>query len=522
MTDLRSRDDLPSSGEPATTGSSSDPSRPRRHRRHRRARRLRGALGVTLLGTLLPGAGLVWTRRRWAWLLVLAFVGGAAWLVVSLHDLHSLLDLAFDADRLRVAAVVAGAVLVVWTGSVLLTHLLARPRAMSGPRQVLGLVVTLALCAVVAAPVALSSRYASTQADLVEHVFEHNGSATAPTDVTVTDPWGGRDRVNVLLLGGDGQIGRDGVRTDSVILVSMSTRTGDTVMFSLPRNMMDAPFPADSPLHAIYPDGFTGEGDPAAYMLNAVYGQVPALHPGVLGRSSNEGADAVKQAVEGTLGIPVDYYLLVNLDGFKEIVDAMGGVTVNINEPIAIQGNTDAGIPPVGYLQPGPDQRLNGYQALWFSRGRWGSDDYERMLRQRCMVNAIIDEANPLNLLRRYEALAAAGRDLVRTDVPSTLLPAFVDLALQVKQADVRSVAFVRSDHFSPEDPDFAWVQARVQKALQPVAGAGAEHGDGGRDVDGGSGGSGAGGTGGAGGAGGAGDGSAVPVQDSCGYHPVG
>ncbi len=511
MTELRAREDAAPSAvpEPASPGGS----------RHRRARRLRGALGVTLLGTVVPGAGLVWTRRRWGWLLVLAFVGGLAWLALSFRDLQSVLDLAFDPDRLRAVAIGGAVVLVLWTGSVLLTYLWARPRPMGWPRHLLGFVVTLALCATVAAPMALSGRYATTQADLVEHVFENNESATAPTDVTVTDPWGGRDRVNLLLLGGDGQVGRYGIRTDSVILVSMSTRTGDTVMFSLPRNMMNAPFPAGSPLHAAYPNGFSGSGDPAAYMLNAIYGQVPALHPGILGKSSNEGADAVKQAVEGTLGVPVDYYLLVNLDGFKEIVNAMGGVTVNINEPIAIQGDTDAGIPPVGYLQPGPNQRLNGYEALWYSRGRWGSNDYERMLRQRCMVDAIIDEANPFNLLRRYQALAAAGRELLRSDVPSKLLPAFVDLAMQVKRADVRSVAFVRSDNFYPEAPDFAWVHAQVQKALQPVDRPQAEHNDGGRDTDGGTGGSG-GGTGGAGGT--DGTGAAVQVQDSCGYAPVG
>src|SRR6478735_2736239 len=112
MTDLRSRDDLPSSGdpEPVSGASLSGTSR------HRRAHRLRGALAVTLLGTAVPGAGLVWTRRRWAWLLVLASVGGAVWLALSLRDLHAALDLAFDPDRLRVAAVVAGLELVVWTG----------------------------------------------------------------------------------------------------------------------------------------------------------------------------------------------------------------------------------------------------------------------------------------------------------------------------------------------------------------------------------------------------------------------
>ena len=74
-------------------------------------------------------------------------------------------------------------------------------------------------------------------------------------------------------------------------------------------------------------------------------------------------------------------------------------------------------------------------------------------------------------------------------------------------------VAFVRSDHFYPEAPDFAWVHARVQKALQPADnGSHADHNDGGRNLD---------GSGGGGGSGG-GDGAAVQVQDSCGYHPVG
>jgi LCP family protein required for cell wall assembly len=304
----------------------------------------------------------------------------------------------------------------------------------------------------------------------VQTVFEDNTSATAPKNVTVKDPWAGRDRVNVLLLGGDGGVHREGVRTDTMILLSMDTRTGRTIMFSLPRNMMNAQFPADSPLHDLYPSGFGGYGDPGGWMLNAVYRQVPMLHPGILGRSDNEGADALKLAVQGSLGVPVDYYVLVNLQGFRQIVDAMGGVTVNINEPIPVGGNTDLGILPERYLEPGPDQRLDGFDALWYSRGRYGSDDYQRMERQRCMIDAIIDEARPLNLLRRYQDLAATGKRIVRTDIPSKLLPAFVDLALDIKDASVRSVVFRSSEEFFPGDPDFAWMQQVVRKALRPPA----------------------------------------------------
>jgi LCP family protein required for cell wall assembly len=395
-------------------------------------------------------------------------LGALGVLVAWLQELDRAVHLAFDPDALRVVVAGAGVVIVVWFLSVLTTWLMVRPAGLGrlGNGAGAGLVALACLAAVL--PVVQGMRYAMTQADLVQTVFEDNESATAPRDVSEEDPWGGRDRVSVLLLGGDGGRGREGVRTDTMILLSMSTRTGEAVMFSLPRNMMNAQFPEDSPLHDVYPDGFRGEGDPGAWMLNAVYRQVPALYPQLLGRSADEGADALKQAVAGSLGTRVDYYLLVNLDGFKDIVDAVGGVTVNVNEPVAIQGDTDRGIPPVGYLQPGPDQHLDGYHALWFARGRWGSDDYQRMLRQRCVVHALIDELDPMTLLQQYQDLARTGKEILSTDIPRTLLPAFVDLGRRVKGHEVRSIPFVASDRFFSGDPDFDWMRATVDAALAP------------------------------------------------------
>ncbi|CAN5209363.1 hypothetical protein BH18ACT9_BH18ACT9_15690 [soil metagenome] len=438
--------------------------------RYRRARGLGGTAGVTLLGAVLPGAGFVWTRRRWLGLLVLVpsllLLGAGIWYVG--RGLDVVLDLVFDPVRLQITAALLAGALLVWSTVVVSTYLLVRPAQRSRWQTIGGTAFTAALCLAVAAPVAMSSRYAMVQADLVDTVFEDtdNESATTPKNVTEKDPWGGQDRVNLLLLGGDGGVNRVGVRTDSMILASMNTRTGRTVLFSLPRNLENAQFPPDSPLHDRYPRGFSGPGDPASWMLNAVYGQLPALHPGVLGRSDNEGADALKQAVGGSLGVPVDYYLLVNLQGFREIVDAMGGVSVNINEPIPIGGNTDLAIPPEDYLDPGPNQRLNGFEALWYSRGRYGSDDYQRMERQRCMVDAIIEEAKPLNLIRRYQSLAEAGKRIVRTDIPRNLLSAFVDLTMKVKDSSVKSVVFVSSNRFLPGDPDFSWMRSVVDKAL--------------------------------------------------------
>jgi LCP family protein required for cell wall assembly len=466
----------------------------------RRARTVRGALGVTLLGAVLPGAGLLWTGRLVGYVLLLPSVGGAVYLLGTLRDLDPLIELATDPSRLRAVSLVLGAGLGVWALSVLATYVWARPLQVPRLRTASGAVLVVLACLAAALPVAHSMRVATAQADLVETLFTENQTATAPRGISHDDPWGGRERVSILLLGGDGSVTREGVRTDSVMLLVLDTSSGRSVLFSLPRNMMYAQFPGDSPLHTVFPDGYTDAYDPASGMLNAIYEQVPARYPGILGESDNEGADALKQAVAGSLGVPVDYYVLVNLLGFRQVVDAIGGVTVNVNEPVAINGDTDRGIPPTGYIEPGPDQHLDGFHALWFARGRWGSDDYERMLRQRCMVGAIIDAADPVTIVRRYLDLAEAGKEIVRTDIPRSVLPALVNLGLRVKEHRVRSVAFVASDRFFSGDPDYAWMHESVQRALASLDGPRRPR-NGTAKVD---------------------PGDAVDVKDSCAYNPAG
>lgn len=447
----------------------------------RRAHGLPGTIGVTLLGALLPGSGFVWTgRRALGWLVLLPTIGAlvaSAWYVG--RDLRAVLDFAASPTQLKAAAALIVVGLVGWAVVVYLTYRQVRPRQRPRWHTVVGHTFVVGLVLVVGAPFAYAARSAMATSDFVETVFQDNETVTAPDDVSEENPWGDRDRVNVLLLGGDGGVGRTGVRTDSLILASISVKTGRTIMFSLPRNMMNAQFPEDSPLHDLYPDGYSGPEDDGFYMLNAVYSQIPERHPGVLGKSKNEGADAIKQAVSGSLGIPVDYYVLANLKGFQDVVDAMGGITVNVNEPVAINGDTSAGIPPTGYIEPGPDQHLDGFHALWFARGRWGSDDYERMERQRCTIDAIIDAADPATLITRYTALADAGKEVVYSDIPLSLVPAFVELGLKVKDAKVRSVVFKTSDKFFSGDPDFAWMRETVAKAINPrLGGSGTPSGE--------------------------------------------
>ncbi len=447
-----------------------------RVRRAPRARRrtagLPGTIGMTTLGAFVPGSGYLWSGRRGLGAAVLglwlAALAALAWYFG--RGVHQALQFAFDPLLVRLAAVALGVALLVWAFVVVTSHRMVRPRVRPRSHTVLGNVLVAVLVVLGAAPVLRAAQYALVTADGVEDVFSDDVRSATTPDASEDDPWAGQDRVNVLLLGGDGGDDRTGVRTDTVILVSIDTDTGRAVMFSLPRNLMYAQFPDDSPLHDAYPDGYqTGLADPGYDMLNAIYGQVPAAHPGILGESDNEGADAVKQAVEGSLGVPVDYYLLVNLKGFQTVVDAIGGITVNINEPVAINGDTDRNIPPTDYLDPGPDQHLDGFHALWFARGRYGSDDYARMDRQRCTIDAMIEAADPTTMLTRYVDIVKAGKEIVLTDVPRRIAPDFVELLLEVKSAGkIRSVVFRRSETFSSADPDYDAMRETVANALDP------------------------------------------------------
>jgi LCP family protein required for cell wall assembly len=271
----------------------------------------------------------------------------------------------------------------------------------------------------------------------------------------------------VLLLGGDGGEGREGVRTDTVIVASIGTETGDTTLFSLPRNLQDLPFPAESPLAEVYPDGFEGANESDS-LLNAVYRTGPATHPDILGPTDDPGADFLKLGVGEALGLTIDYFVLVNLDGFSRLVDALGGITVNVNYYVPINGEPTRGILPDDYIAPGPNRRMDGATALHFARGRFGLSDYDRMDRQRCTIDAIIAEADPITLLRQYQELAATTQDIVSTDIPQSALDDFVDLAFLVKDAEIRSVVFDTS-LIDPAYPDYDLMRQIVSDSIDPA-----------------------------------------------------
>jgi LCP family protein required for cell wall assembly len=442
--------------------------RPSGHRaRHHRAGSFGAALGWTVLGAVVPGTAFLAAGRRLlggvTLALFLSLVAVGFWLATG--RLQTLAHAAVDTDLLLWVIASLAVLTLAWVVVVVAGYRMLVPAHTSRGRHLLGGALVALLVLAVAAPAAAAGRIALLQRDLIAEVFDDGDSATV---VDTPDPFGSKERVNVLLLGGDGGEGREGVRTDTVIVASIDTDNGDTTLLSLPRNLEDLPFPEDSPLAEVYPDGFDA-GSESESLLNAVYRNGPAQHPDILGPTDDPGADFLKLGVGEALGLTIDYYVLVNLEGFSRLVDALGGIRVNVNYYVPVGGEPSTGALPDAYIRPGANQLLDGPTALAFARGRFGLTDYDRMARQRCAIAAIIDAADPGTLLRQYEEIAATTEDIVSTDIPSAAVDDFVDLAFLVKDAPIRSVVFDPSV-INPAYPDYDLMRRLVDDALEPPA----------------------------------------------------
>jgi LCP family protein required for cell wall assembly len=433
-----------------------------------------------VLGTLLPGAGLLGTRWKvLGWLLVLASLAAGAWVLVRAWEgglLRSALDVAVQPELLQLVGVAIMVVAVLWVGSIVLTAEQSWPRRRRGGRLARVLFAAFA-CTLVAAPSAMAVRYLNVQSSVIDEVFVVDDSPSerrdvALADTTAKDPWADVPRVNTLLMGSDAGKDRWGTRTDSMMVVSTNTKTGDTLLIGIPRNLERVPFPKSNPLHALYPNGYDC-GDEC--LMNGIWTLAegrPDLFPGV----KNPGRKSTIDVVGEITGLEIDQSVVINLRGFKALVDAMGGVDVNVQQKVCVECHTSASggveftTDKREYIEPGL-QHLDGMHALWYARSRAGSDDFSRMRRQRCVAGALMQQADPVGLLQSYPKLSKVVKNNVSIDIPRDELSAWVDLALRIqKGGSIRSLPFT-ADVVRPGNPDFAKIRALVKKGLkQPKA----------------------------------------------------
>jgi polyisoprenyl-teichoic acid--peptidoglycan teichoic acid transferase len=266
-------------------------------------------------------------------------------------------------------------------------------------------------------------------------------------------------RFNVLLLGGDSGAGRWGLRPDSLTVASVDAGTGRTVLVSLPRNMQNFPFAEGSVMAEQFPDGFDAD------YLNGVSTWAED-NAELFGDSQNPGVDATVSAVEGITGLSINYWAMVNLEGFKDLVDAVGGITMNVRQAIPV------GLPHddfFHYIEPGTRQ-LTGFEALWYARARYDSDDYSRMARQKCVMNAMLQQVSPSVALRNFQSIAQASSELISTNVPASEVDTFLELALKARGQKISTLSIV-PPLVNTADPDIELVHGKVADAIAKAEG---------------------------------------------------
>ncbi|MCW2752690.1 MAG: cell envelope-related transcriptional attenuator [Marmoricola sp.] len=306
------------------------------------------------------------------------------------------------------------------------------------------------LCFSVAGSLLFASHIVAVNRDLFTSVF-HSGKVTAATD----------GRYNVLLLGGDSGADRWGLRTDSMTVASIDARTGQTILFGLPRNMLNFPFAKGSIMAQQFPDGYNCGITCELNSLSTWAGDHRPLFRGV----RYPGVEATTEGIEGITGLKINYFAMVNMKGFQDMVDAVGGVTLKIRDRIAIGG---IGAPITGWIQPGT-RKLNGFDTLWFARSRATADDYSRMARQKCVMNAMLHQISPETVLFNFDKIARASAALITTDIPASQASRFIQLALEARQHPVRTISFV-PPLINTGRPDIAKIQQMVRAAIHPPA----------------------------------------------------
>ena len=452
-------------------------------------RSFRRCATLTIASTLLPGLGLAGARQRWAKilgvLLPIGFLGGLVWLAVrAVMNPAGAIGWITNTDFLFRALVVLIITAVGWACLIALTHLITRPTGLTTTKRAIGAGLVVALTFVVSAPLAVGARYTLSQLQLLGSITGDNVTAGSRPDIDANaeNPWKDTPRLNILLLGADSTDtrikdagGSYTPRTDTIMVASIDTTTGDTTLIQIPRNLKYTPFPEGSKLAHLFPRGFRGAGDEAEWYVNALWEKtVAGDHPDMveaLGTPTPTypGAEVLKQGIEGITGLHMHYFALVNIDGLEQLINAMGGVRLNVNRKLPIGGDHQTGRRPHGWVQPGENQLLDGYNAMWYARSRFDSDDYDRMARQSCLVNAVIKQADPLTMLTRYESIAQASSDMIMTDIPQDVLALVAQLAVKVKNASVSRLAFVNGENgFVSANPDFTLTRTRVHDAITP------------------------------------------------------
>ncbi len=264
------------------------------------------------------------------------------------------------------------------------------------------------------------------------------------------------------MLGSDGGFDRRGVRTDTIIVLTIDVATGEAAALNIPRNWRSITFPEGTPAAGRWPDGYSG-------IANEIY-SLGLRFPDVFPDVEDPAGHAIKSALAQLTGLPIQYYVLVDMEGFVDTIDLFGGIDVHVTEWIndrikpIVSGGPHIDI----IVQPG-DYHFDGLTSLGYVRARAESSDYHRMTRQRCVVEALIDQSSPAEVLSNYSALTDIISDHITTDIPLDRLDELIVLGRDLDTARIVTVNFIPPEFPRGRAP-VAQVREAIVKALEGVA----------------------------------------------------
>lgn len=228
---------------------------------------------------------------------------------------------------------------------------------------------------------------------------------------------GGGERVNILLVGVDSSPTRNTQLTDTMLVVSLDPEGTSSAMVSVPRDLYGAPLP---------------DGTPFNRKLNTLMVYASA-HPDAFPLG---GVGTLKATIGNLLGVRIHYFAAINMFGFKETVDSIGGVDITVQRAINDPTYWDEYDRLTGFYLKAGTYHMDGHTALAFVRSRKGTgdNDFTRADRQQQLLTAIRDKLTAGNLLLALPGLLDAIKNTIATDVPSGRL---AELAAAVQGADM-------------------------------------------------------------------------------------
>jgi len=239
-----------------------------------------------------------------------------------------------------------------------------------------------------------------------------------------------KDIVNILLLGRDTARGSRNYRTDVMIIASINKAANSVTLLTIPRDLY------------VYIPGWTMN------RLNTAAGHGDAIgYPG-------GGVALLEQTILYNFGIPIHGWARIDFDGFKQVVDTLGGVDIPVSCAMQDWRLKDPTLDPQNadnwqlYTVPTGVQHMDGDLALWYSRSRKHSSDFDRSRRQHQMLRAIFDKGLRLNMLTKVPELYAQYTQIVDTDLNLGDLLQFVPMATQLDRSRIKSRFVGRSQVF--------------------------------------------------------------------------